>query len=205
MASAQDLCSGYLIWMGKGGEKEKRKEVNEGHCKTHAIANDRVRRRNYSFEFKVKFNIGGGVESDLAQVPGDYHLCFTLKTATVNTVIVCLAFQSRSSAGIWIVRPLFKAPEIPEAVMNTLVGLPRRAERRVCQGASECHKSLAVTSRLGSEPCFCPYRTEAPCDVDDLLMPQHPLLHSAPTALIVSTAHLTSGENSSMAFCHSGM
>lgn len=40
----------------------------------HAIANDRIRRRNYSFEFKVKFNTEGGVESDLAQVPGDYHL-----------------------------------------------------------------------------------------------------------------------------------
>lgn len=55
-----------------------------------SIANDRIRRRNYIFEFRVKFNARGVLESDLAQVPCDYHLCFTLTEDCNSKYCNCL-------------------------------------------------------------------------------------------------------------------
>lgn len=77
--------------------------------------------------------------------------CFTLKTATVNTVIVCLAFQSRWSTGIWILRPLFKAPEIPEEVMNTLGGLPPQSAVRA-RGLASATGVWLLPVHSGSSP-----------------------------------------------------
>lgn len=59
-------------------------------------------------------------------VTGHRHLviipCASLcqRAATGNAVIVCLAFQSGSSSGISIMRPLSQALRTPEPVMDVL-------------------------------------------------------------------------------------
>lgn len=42
------------------------------------------------FDFKVKFNTRGGLESDLAQTPCDYPLCFTWREVCNSKYCSCL-------------------------------------------------------------------------------------------------------------------
>lgn len=57
---------------------------------TISIANEWIRRRNYFCECKVECNTRGGLESDLAQIPRGYHLCFTLTEGCNSKYCNCL-------------------------------------------------------------------------------------------------------------------
>lgn len=67
--------------------KDGTKQVQRNNI---SLANDRVRRRNYIFEFNIKLNTRGGLESDTAQALCDYNLCFTLTEDCSSKYCNCL-------------------------------------------------------------------------------------------------------------------